>query len=94
MDQLSIRLKIVDREYTIKTPPDEEIFLRQAGKMIQERIRFHRETGVHEDKDVLARVALECLVARLKGDDQTQRLQKMVVDRITQLDKVISPAIV
>lgn len=91
MDKLSIHLKIFDQEYTIKSPPDEEIFVREAGKLIQERINFHRRTkSARKDEDVIAMVALECVVARLKGDDQSQRLQKMVVDKITQLDKVIS----
>ncbi len=93
MDKLSIRLKIVDREYVLKTPPDEEFFLREAGKLIQERIRHHREAGVRDTQDVMALVALECVVARLKGDDNAQRFLNMVDDRATQLDKVISPSI-
>lgn len=93
MDKLSIHLKIFDQEYTIKSPPEEEIFVRQASKLIQDRISFYRQTKqARKDADIIAMVALECVVARLKGDDQSQRLQEMVVDKITQLDKVISSA--
>lgn len=93
MDQLSIHLKIFDQDYTIKTPPAEEAFLREAGKIIQERINFHRGKGTQKDRDVIAMVALECVVASLKVDNQAQRLQKMVSDKIAQIDQVISSEI-
>lgn len=94
MEQLSIRIKVADREYGLKTPPEEEIFLREAGKLMQERVRKYREEGVKDTQDILARVAMECLVARLKGDQQAQQVQRMVFDKLTQVDKLITSAIV
>ena len=93
MEKLSIRIKVADREYGIKTLPDEEIFLREAGKLIRDQIQKYRELGVKDTQDILAMVALDCLVARLKGDEQTRRLQKMVFDKMTQLDQTITPTL-
>lgn len=94
MDKLSIRLKIFDVEYTIKSPANEEILVREAGKLIQERVSFHRrgKDGIL-DRAVIAQIALECVVATLKSNAESQRFQDMVGDKITQLDKVISSAL-
>ncbi len=93
MDLLSIHLKIFDQDYTIKSPPHEETFVREAGKLIQERVSFYRARGIQKDRDVIAIVALECVVASLKSDEQGQRLTDMADDRILQMDKVISSSI-
>lgn len=89
-DRLSISIKVADRELKLKSRPEEEYFIRQAGAIIAERIDFYRSIGVHDTQDILSMIALDSLVARLKGDEQVQRMQRMVFDKITQLDQSIS----
>jgi cell division protein ZapA len=84
---LTVHILVADRKIGLSTPPEEEIYLREAGKLIQERIRYYRELGFRDNQEVLSRIALDGVVARLKGDEQMQRLQKMVYDKIAQLNQ-------
>lgn len=89
-DKLPIRIKVADRSYGFQTDPDEEEYLRKAGKLIQERIQEFRDMGYRDVQDILARVAIDCLVARLKGDEQGERLQRTIFDKLTRLDQTVS----
>ena len=93
-DQLSIRIEIADRVYRLKSQPDEEAYIRRAEKIIEERIKFYRELGARDTQDIMAMIAIDALVTQQKGDEVVQRLQRLVVDRITQLDQLITPALV
>lgn len=93
-ERLSIRIKIADRDYTFKSLPEEEVFLRDAGKLIRERIEVHRSRGVRDTQDILALVALDCLVSSLKTDDQARQMQNRIYDRIAQLSQTITPSLV
>jgi cell division protein ZapA len=90
-DLLSIHVKIADRDYTFKSLPEEETFLRDAVKMIRDRIDVHRSRGVRDTQDILALVALDCLVASLKTDDQARRTQKRIYDKVSQIDQITVP---
>ncbi len=87
-DQLYIHVKIADHEYTFKSLPEEETFLRDAVKMIRDRIDVHRSRGMRDTQDILAVVAVECLVANLKTDDQARRTQKRIYDKVSQIDQI------
>ncbi len=89
-EHLSISIRFAGREVKLKSPPEEEYFIRQAGAIISERIDFYRANGVHDNQEILSRIAIDGIVARLKGDEQVQRMQRMVFDKITQLDQSIS----
>lgn len=93
-DQLSIRIEIADRVYRLKSQPEEEAYIRNAEKIIEERIKFYRELGARDTQDIMAMIAIDALVTQQKGDELVQRLQRLVVDRITQLDQLITPALV
>jgi cell division protein ZapA len=92
-ERLSIRIKIADRDYAFKSLPEEEVFLRDAGKLIRERIEVHRSRGVRDTQDILALVALDCLVSSLKTDDQARQMQNRIYDRIAQLNQTITPSL-
>ncbi|WP_114751659.1 cell division protein ZapA [Pleomorphovibrio marinus] len=63
MDTLSIRLKIGDREYPMKVKPEDEAKIRQAGKLINEKLkRYREEFGLDDRQDLLAMVAFDCMV--------------------------------
>ena len=86
-DRLVLNIKIADRDYKLRSIPEEEIFVREAARMIRERIDVHRSRGVRDTQDVLALVALDCLVASLKIDDQARQTQTRVHDRLSQLNQ-------
>lgn len=93
MEELPIRIKIADRFYTLLVEPESEAVVREVAKLIQDQLKQYREMGVSDTQDALARIAFDCLITKLRGERQVQRLQQMVFDKITQLDQVVTPAI-
>lgn len=94
MEELPIRVKIADRHYKLFVEPESEAIVREAVKLIQEEYdRYMMGMGVSDAQEALAKVAFNCLVTKLRGDRQLQRLQQMVFDKITQLDQVVTPVI-
>ncbi len=94
MEELPIRVKIADRYYRLLVEPESEAVVREAAKLIQEEFKRHRETGTSDAQEALAMIAFDCLVTKLRGERQVQRLQQMVFDKITQLDQVVTPTII
>jgi cell division protein ZapA len=90
---LPVQIQIADRSIGLLCPPEEEEYLREAGRLIRERIVFYRELGFRDTQEVLARIALDALVARLKGDDQLERTQRLVFEKVTQLNQTVAGAL-
>ncbi|MBI1300653.1 MAG: cell division protein ZapA [Alphaproteobacteria bacterium] len=67
METLSIRLKIGDREYPMKVKVQDEAKIRQAGKLINEKIkRYREEFGLDDKQDLLAMVAFDSMMEALE----------------------------
>ena len=93
MEDLSIRVKIADRTYPMTIDSESEALVRETAKLIQDRLKQYREMGVTDTQNALAMIAFDCLIAKLREERRVQRLQQMVVDKITQLDQVVTPVI-
>ncbi len=80
---MQIRLKIAEKEYTLKTTPEEEATLRQAGKQINEQIRqLQKRTGIWDKQDLLVMVAFDCIVQQIKHN-QADRDHHLQVDAMS-----------
>jgi cell division protein ZapA len=93
MDKLSIKIKIADREYPMKVEPEEEERIRKAGKLVNEKIkRFKSQFGIDDKQDLLAMVAFDAVVERLKteGGDVDDTLLK---EKINGLNDLISQSL-
>ncbi len=93
MEELSVHIKIADRNYNLFVEPAAEEIVREAAKLIQDILKEYRDMGVRDTQDALARIAFDCLVSKLKEERRVHRLQQMVYDKITRLDEVVTPAI-
>ncbi|WP_226390491.1 cell division protein ZapA [Penaeicola halotolerans] len=91
MEQLSIRIKIGDREYPMKVKAEEEARIRQAGKLINEKLKNYREQfGLDDKQDLLAMVAFDSTVAVLEARENTNQDQDYIADRIQALSQLIA----
>lgn len=93
MEELSVHIKVADRSYTLYVEPAAEEVVREAAGLIQDVLKEYRNMGVRDTQDALARVALDCLIVKLKEERRVHRLQQMVYDKITRLDDIVTPAI-
>ena len=94
MDELSIKIKIADREYPMKVKPEDEERVRNAGKNINERIRSYRERfGIDDKQDLLAMVAFDCLVDKMQVEEKQFDTDESIVEKIDHLNNIIGQAL-
>ena len=94
MEELSVKIKIADREYPMKVKRTEEEKVRAAGKLINEKIKHYREQfGLDDKQDLLAMVAFDCLVDKMADDDKPQVIDQTVIEKVKQLNQLVSQAL-
>lgn len=94
MEELSIKIKIADREYPMKVRIEDEERVRSAGKIINERIKSYREQfGIDDKQDLLAMVAFDSLVDKLQSEETRSSTDEGVSEKIAYLNNLISQSI-
>ena len=94
MEELSIKIKIADREYPMKVKRADEERVRTAGKLINEKLKFYREQfGIDDKQDLLAMVAFDCLVDKMASDETQQLVDQTVFEKVSQLNQLVSQSI-
>jgi cell division protein ZapA len=91
MTELSIKIKIGDREYPMKASPSEEARLRLAGKIINEKMKSYRDLfGIDDKQDLLAMVAFDSMVEKMKISETAGKQNQEVIHKINHLSSLIS----
>ncbi|AMM50414.1 MULTISPECIES: cell division protein ZapA [Hymenobacteraceae] len=91
MSELSIKIKIADREYPMRVSEEEEERLRLAGKYLNERIKMFRDQfGIHDKQDLLAMIALETAADKIKTEDAAQQDQMGLEQQLSSLNDLLS----
>ena len=91
MTELSIKIKIADREYPMRVSPEEEERLRSAGKFLNERLKMFREQfGITDKQDLLAMVALETAADRMKTVQATTQTDTTFSDKLNRLNNTLN----
>lgn len=94
MDELSIKIKIAEREYPMKVKRHEEERVRAAGKIINEKLKYYREQfGIDDKQDLLAMVAFDCLVQKQATEETQQVVDQTVFEKVNHLNQLVSQAI-
>ena len=94
MEDLSIKIKIADREYPMKVKLTDEERVRMAGKLINEKIKSYREQfGIDDKQDLLAMVAFDCLNDKKAEDETYQVIDQTVFEKVNQLNHIVSQSI-
>jgi cell division protein ZapA (FtsZ GTPase activity inhibitor) len=91
METLSIRLKIGDREYPMKVKTEDEAKIRQAGKLINDKIkRYREEFGLDDRQDLLAMVAFDCMVESMEENVVKSEDSDLINSKIIQINQYLS----
>ena len=93
MSELSIKIRIAEREYPMRVKEEEEERLRIVGKLLNERLKFFKDQfGIQDKQDLLAMVAFETMVEKLKLEDEKNQHLSKVGQQLTVLDELLSSA--
>ncbi len=94
MEELSIKIKIADREYPMKVKLKEEERIRAAGKLINEKLKHYRgQFGIDDKQDLLAMVAFDCLVDKMADEENLEVIDQTVVEKMNHLSHLVSQAL-
>lgn len=76
----------------VKTEDEERI--RKAGKILNDKIKIYRDQfGIDDNQDLVAMVAFDCLIEKMKGEEKNGVLDEVSTNQIANLNKIISEAL-
>ncbi len=94
MGELSIKIKIGDREYPMRVEAEEEERIRRAGRLVNEQLRaYHDRFGTTDKQDLLAMVAFDAYMQKLEHELAHHDLEKVFAEKVASLNKLISRAV-
>jgi len=91
MSELSIKIRIADRDYPMRVTEEEEERLRIAGRMLNERLKMFRDQfGLDDKQDLLAMVALEVAADSLHTVKSKETDKSAFTSKLEHLDQLLS----
>lgn len=91
MRELSIKIKIGDREYPMKVDADDEERIRKAGRIINEKIKsYAQQFGIDDKQDLLAMVAFDILVDKSQREEFDVINDESILEKVNELNNIIS----
>jgi cell division protein ZapA len=93
--ELSIKIRIADRDYPMKVSATDEERIRQAGKIINQRLKGYRDQfGIDDKQDLLAMVAFDCLIDKMHAEENHNLADQNEIHlKIHQLNELVSKAL-
>lgn len=94
MAELSIKIRIGNREYPMRVKAEDEERIRRAGKLLNEKIKnYQNQFGIDDTQDLVAMVAFDCLVEKLKREEVSDASDDFALGEISKLNQLISNSI-
>jgi len=94
MGELSIKIRISDRDYPMRVDSSEEERIRVAGKLINEKLKHFREQfGIDDKQDLLSMTVFDAVMDKLKSDQTTTDNESIVQKKIEQIDRILTEAL-
>ncbi len=96
MGELSIKIRIADRDYPMRVSTDDQDKVRLAGKQLNDRIKtFKEQFGVEDRQDLLAMVAFDSAVEKVNAIEQEiyNESDTVLLSKIAELDALVSNAL-
>lgn len=91
MSDLSIKIRVADRDYPMRVSPQDEERLRLAGRLLNERLKeFRDQYGIQDKQDLLAMIALSTMADRLKVSKEKDGTDAALTERLARLDELLS----
>ncbi|AHJ96231.1 MULTISPECIES: cell division protein ZapA [Hymenobacter] len=91
MSDLSIKIRVADRDYPMRVSPEDEERLRLAGRLLNERLKeFREQYGIQDKQDLLAMIALSTMADRLKVSKEKDGTDAALTERLARLDTLLS----
>ena len=94
MGELSIKIKIFDREYPMKVKPEDEEKIRTACKTINDMLKGYATRFKIDDKqDLLAMLAFDSLVEKLTAEKFISGKSEFLSDKLSELNGLLDKSL-
>lgn len=94
MSEISIKLKIADREYPMRVAVEDEERIRRAGREINEKLRSYQERFRLDDRqDLLAMVAFDAWMERLRQETHRSETETLIGDKLSAWELLLAQAL-
>jgi len=94
MDDLSISVTILDRNYKLKVTSETEEYVRGAAKLIEENAKKYASMFAHKDRqDLLAMIALEKITSLLQIEKRIKYQGTELIDKLTEINSILAEQI-
>lgn len=89
MSKLAIKIQLAERVYPMTIDSEEEVFIREAEKRVNEYLKIFRDKFHYRDKqDLLAMVVLQLSVETLKLNSEKENQDTHSYDLIEKIDLI------
>jgi cell division protein ZapA len=94
MEELSIKIKIADREYPMKVKRDDEERVRNASRLINEKFKSYKDQfGIEDKQDLLAMVAFDSFVEKMATEENHRVIDQTVFEKVNHLNHIVSQSV-
>ena len=95
MSELSIKIRIAERDYPMRVEVADEERLRLAGRQLSEKLReFREQYGIQDKQDLLAMVALSTMADQLRVSKEKDGTDAALTERLARLDGLLDGVVV
>ena len=75
----------------MKVKAEDEERIRRAGKLLNEKIKnYQNQFGIDDTQDLVAMVAFDCLVEKIKREEASDTSDEFALREITRLNHLIT----
>ena len=90
MDNVSVTVKILERNYKLTIAPSDEPNLRKAASLIDSQARlFKKQYGQRDAQDLLAMVSLAQVTELIKTQESLKFKDSQLIEKLTEIDSVL-----
>lgn len=90
MDQLTITVRIADRDYKLTVARDEEEIVRKSVKLIEKRFTEYAKSYAFKDRqDLLSMIALHYTIEALKSEEKEEYMQQELLPKLNEINSLL-----
>ncbi len=90
MENVSVTVKILERNYKLTIAPSDEPNLRKAAALIDSQARlFKKQYGQRDAQDLLAMVSLAQVTELIKTQESLKYKDSQLIEKLTEIDSVL-----
>ena len=91
MKKIPISVRIAERTYRMTIDPEEEEKVREAAKVINEKIKeYSKNYAFNDTQDLLSMIAIQCATSSLKLEKTVGSMDDDLASKLKKIDGILT----